>query len=204
VECRCEYLSDACAISLVNGTSDFCDVFEAECVINSDLECYYYELMCSTNPNEHTCEKAAASCCEPVDDIPGIPESCLCDFYNFASNTLGYESEHRPGNCSRAEEPFNSDHDALYLFGINTEGDYWYNNTGWLDMTPSCERFGITCNEDSVVTEINLRNNNLTASGNHLFLLVGSLKELKVLDLAGNQLTGTLPLGCIRTFLKLE
>ena len=191
----------------LNGTSDFCDVFEAECAMNnSDLECYYYEIMCSTNPNEHTCEKAAASCCEAVDDLFGVPASCLCDFYNFASNTLRYESEHRPGNCSKAEESLFNDYDSLSYFYSNCGGDYWYDNTGWFDTTPLvCRMFGITCNEDSVVTEINLRNNNLTASGYDVFYsLFGSFKELKVLDLAGNQLTGTLPSGLIRTFLKLE
>jgi hypothetical protein len=212
--CRCTFLYQACGISFVNGTSDFWDVFEAECVMGvSDLECYYYELMCSVYPNEHTCEKAAASCCEVAKDYAGIPEACLCDFYSFTSD-FDYESEHRPGNCSKAAEPVFDYHGALSALYTYSGGESWYDNTGWGDWTTEwsdwttdvCQTgmFGITC-ENGVVTELRLRNNNLVASGSNAFWsLVGALKELRVLDLAGNQLTGELPLGYIRTFLKLE
>ena len=52
---------------------------------------------------------------------------------------------------------------------------------------------------------INLRNNNLSLPGSDVFLnLVGDFKELKVLDLAENKLTGDLPSGIIPTLSKLE
>jgi Leucine-rich repeat (LRR) protein len=112
-------------------------------------------------------------------------------------------------------DPVENEKSALLNFVyMNYVGD-WYDNTGWSDVSykswsdktiPHCELFGITCNEDGLVTEIILRNNNLNGLGSdglYLFFY-GAFKELKVLDLAENELTGDLPSGFIPAFLKLE
>ncbi len=104
-------------------------------------------------------------------------------------------------------DPFENENNYLRYVYSSTGGDDWHDNTGWSDdsVTSHCQWFGIKCNEDGLVIEINLRNNNLTGTGQSVFDgLLGAFKELKVLDLAENKLTGDLPFKCIPTFLKLE
>ena len=90
----------------------------------------------------------------------------------------------------------------------NVGGEDWFDNKGWSDedrTTPHCQWFGITCSEDGLVNMIKLRGNNLTGNGTYAFYsLVGAFKELRVVDVAENKLTGDLLSGAIPTFLKLE
>jgi len=117
--------------------------------------------MCFDYPSESTCAFAAEKCCahERVEVMWGIPESCFCDFYTSIKNVHSYETEHRSGNCSDAEELALGADESSLLSNLywNIGGDYWYKNTGWNDWaTPYCERYGITCNEYGWVTKINL------------------------------------------------
>jgi hypothetical protein len=227
-QCRCGYLKEACRLSLENNSTDFCENAEVECCTVEDdphCKCVMYEQMCYEFPSS-TCEFAAASCCEPLNKLNVFPETCYCDFYRFTKNDLDYESEHMLGNCSKAVEVDGDpvQLEKLWLVQIYnfTGGKDWHNNTGWSNETNShcqslgitcnenetnshCQSFGITCNEDGLVTEIELRNNNLTGLGYKVFVsLVGAFKELKVLDLAENELTGDLRSGYIPTLSKLE
>ena len=64
---------------------------------------------------------------------------------------------------------------------------------------------GITCNENGYVTKLNLKGNNGVRPGWYVcYYLLGDFTELKVLDLAENTLTGTLPSKFGQAFLKLE
>ena len=85
-------------------------------------------------------------------------------------------------------------------------GADWSREKGWNDgMTPHCDWYGIVCNKNRRVTEISLRGNNVVGPGWYVFYhLLGDFTELKVLDLANNTLTGTLPSNFGQAFLKLE
>jgi hypothetical protein len=135
-KCKCNYLKEACTISIKNERADFCIDAEFECCKgegDSNCKCAVYKQICFEFPSKPTSEVAAASCCEHMDDY-GILETCYCDFYTFTKNDLDYESEHRSSNCSIAGEElmldFRSYLEALY---DDTGGESWYNNTGWLD-----------------------------------------------------------------------
>lgn len=74
-----------------------------------------------------------------------------------------------------------------------TGGANWTNNTNWLQGT-TCTDFGnwygVTV-ENGDVVEIRLRSNEL--SGDISSLNIGSLKQLRVLDIIGNNVSGNLP-----------
>jgi Leucine-rich repeat (LRR) protein len=108
--------------------------------------------------------------------------------------------------------------EALYKA---TSGNNWINDDNWLSDKPVCEWYGVTCNENGYVIELNLADNNLTGeilseiqslrflqrlylSRNYLTSLppeVGQLSSLQVLDLWNNNFT-SLPPGL--TFLPLH
>jgi Leucine-rich repeat (LRR) protein len=216
-QCRCGYLKEACRLNIGNNSTDFCDDAAVECGFCStyghNCKCAMYEEICFESPSESTCEVAAASCCAPYSDYYfRVSETCYCDFYTSSKNVLGYESEHELGNCSVARQeisdPIETENSNLeWMYSDSAGGDDWYDNTGWLDDSDTyhCGWFGITCNEDGLVIEINLRNNNLTGPvSSVVYDLFGAFKELKVLDLAENKLTGYTPFNRIPTFLKLE
>jgi hypothetical protein len=211
-------LKDACRISLENGGTAFCNDAEAVCCSDKSdpsCKCNLYEDVCFDFPNKFTCELAATSCCdEPTKEwiLNVVTETCYCDFYTAIQTIKGYASEHRTGNCTKAADidggvnPFKEEETQLTMMYNNLGGADWPNSEGWNDgMTPHCQWYGITCNEYGYVTKINLRNNNVVGPGfNVFFRLLGDFKELKVLDLAENTLTGTLPSNFGQAFMKLE
>ena len=81
-------------------------------------------------------------------------------------------------------------------------GNYWTDNTGWLDDTvPHCDWFGIECNgPGGKVIGITLGNNNVTGDIGHidddhgvnLWGFLTGLEELTKLDLSNNNLSGRL------------
>ena len=50
---------------------------------------------------------------------------------------------------------------ALYN---GTQGDDWFNNTGWNTSSPICTWYGVTCDSANHVTSLVLENNNLKGS----------------------------------------
>ena len=221
-ECRCQHLKDACHVSIKNNGTDFCAEAEVACCSNKfdlNCKCAMYEQMCFEYPSDHIFEFAAASCCNSFYSYGyGVPETCFCDFYTSIKSTHEYESEYSVGNCTKSKEVIgdvtqagNGDpsevegNNLLYLYE-DVGGVDWYDNTGWSDgSTPHCQWFGISCDEDGLVTKINLRNNNLKGKAEFLFWsITASFKELKVLDVAENYISGFLPSILITTFAKLE
>eukprot|EP00986_Skeletonema_menzelii_P014129 scaffold8949_cov90-Skeletonema_menzelii.AAC.1 len=72
-----------------------------------------------------------------------------------------------------------------------TNGDCWVDNSGWLDFSQSeCDWFGVTCNDENIVTKLGLNGNNLIGS---IPTEIGLLKSLEELWLFYNDLTGTIP-----------
>jgi hypothetical protein len=224
-QCRCGYLKEACRLNIEKNSTDFCDDAAVECgfctTYGYNCKCAMYEQICFEFPSDLTCELAAVSCCAPYsDEYFGVSETCYCDFYTAAKNVLSYVSKHEPGNCTMARrdpsDPIENEIYFLAAFYDTTGGDDWNINTGWRGTgsedsdTLHCQWFGITCNENGLVIEINLRNNNLTGSGSYSYSYMGTaegfLTELIVLDLAKNKLTGYFPFDYIYTptLFKLE
>ena len=82
--------------------------------------------------------------------------------------------------------------DRVHLEAIYnaTTGEYWTNRTNWTVTTSHCNWFGITCDDHGDVTRIDLRSNNIT--GTFPSEAISKLHKLKRLDLAENDLSGTL------------
>lgn len=73
-----------------------------------------------------------------------------------------------------------------------TNGDVWNKKNNWMDEERSeCEWFGVVCDiNGSVIEEIDLSDNNITGI---LPNEIGSLLNLRVLNVASNALQGTIP-----------
>ena len=83
-----------------------------------------------------------------------------------------------------------TDRAALVAFYNATGGANWTFNTNWLSNEPLSEWRGVTTNDDGRVTELDLRNNQLTGE---IPEELAQLPQLRELALWGNQLTGTIP-----------
>ena len=95
-------------------------------------------------------------------------------------------------DCSAAPEITSpaTDRAALVALYNATGGANWTDITNWLSTGPIGEWHGVTADASGRVTELNLRENNLTGiipSG------LGRLVSLERLDLQGNHLTGSIP-----------
>ena len=80
---------------------------------------------------------------------------------------------------------------ALIALFNTTDGQNWTNSVNWLSNEPMEAWFGVTTGAEGRVTELDLANNNLTGT---LPPALGGLSSLKRLSLAGNSsLSGILP-----------
>ena len=96
-----------------------------------------------------------------------------------------------------------ADRAALVALYNATGGSNWTNNTNWLSNGTVNEWHGVTTDDDGRVTELNLRENNLSggiSSG------LDQLASLERLDLQGNDLTGSIPseLGNLANLERLD
>ena len=86
--------------------------------------------------------------------------------------------------------------DALIALYKQTNGSNWTNKKNWTTLEPLGKWYGVTTDADGRVTELNLRDNNLSGL---LPPSLSNLTNLKTLDLASNAaLSGPLPLGFTR------
>eukprot|EP00986_Skeletonema_menzelii_P011079 scaffold5610_cov83-Skeletonema_menzelii.AAC.2 len=80
---------------------------------------------------------------------------------------------------------------ALSVLYYATNGDSWGDNSGWLDFSQSeCGWYGVTCNDENIVTFLDLSANSLSGS---IPTEIGLLKSLENLYLEFNQLAGAIP-----------
>eukprot|EP00804_Cyclotella_cryptica_P003506 CCRYP_002138-RC/>CCRYP_002138-RC protein AED:0.21 eAED:0.21 QI:1379/0.66/0.71/1/0.33/0.57/7/128/1232 len=203
--CQATILDSKCSNSIEqnytdeNGKYSVCHLAsEAKCRDDTDesgCKCSYWESLCETYPQEAVCEDAVDSCCS----FSSL--SCNCDFYTFVSKNFDYTSSEEANACAQAINTFtflSSEYDMLGLKHIykNLGGEWWINNSGWLDNeTDHCEWFGIVCNQMGQVSQVNLKSNNLTGE---LFYndtwgvgyLFGDLLNLEKMDLAMNKIHG--------------
>jgi len=202
----CDSGSDACC-----GENDYgvglctCDYWEQLCTDfpNAELTAYYDEF--NYNMSTTACSEASTFCCssDPSND------NCKCDLLTYAVQTLGYEDskDEADSSCIRTktpkEPPYQCDGINLQVCGLEsiyneTGGLYWYNNTGWITKQDHCSWFGITCDEEDYVIEINLPSNNI--AGEFPSNSLSNLYNLQRLLLGNNSLHGTMA----GTSLKLE
>ncbi|KAL7534283.1 hypothetical protein ACHAXR_005772, partial [Thalassiosira sp. AJA248-18] len=128
--------------------------------------------------------------------VPGAPVTiwnnpdCKCDLYTY----LSLEDEMKLYSACHAarvgDGGYDEWNDFLYDDRIlleriynNTGGIYWFENTGWSSELDHCEWYGITCDDEGYVTEIMMRQNNITED-------LSKLYKLRTLDLAENNLSG--------------
>eukprot|EP00584_Thalassiosira_punctigera_P022656 CAMPEP_0172573310 /NCGR_PEP_ID=MMETSP1067-20121228/136119_1 /TAXON_ID=265564 ORGANISM="Thalassiosira punctigera, Strain Tpunct2005C2" /NCGR_SAMPLE_ID=MMETSP1067 /ASSEMBLY_ACC=CAM_ASM_000444 /LENGTH=1416 /DNA_ID=CAMNT_0013365909 /DNA_START=302 /DNA_END=4550 /DNA_ORIENTATION=- len=207
--CKCGYLKEACRKSLEIDTEDFCDDAVAACYegkYDPHYKCRMYEQICSELKTEFACELAAKSCCE-FDVAYWATPQCHCDFRTYTTDVLSVG-----GNVALMSEkcleaslftyPFFDDALVLKEFYRENGGEHWFNNDGWLEDEDHCNWFGVACNGDGLVTELNLRNNNLT--GTNPFALLPP--ELTWLDLAENNLSGAIsePILILRKLVHID
>jgi Leucine-rich repeat (LRR) protein len=78
----------------------------------------------------------------------------------------------------------------LALLYITWNGSEWINQGGWLSDEPVCKWHGIGCENESSITEISLRKNNLQGT---LDTRLDLLQSLKSFDLSLNKISGSIP-----------
>jgi hypothetical protein len=115
---------------------------------------------------------------------------------------------------------------ALQALYAATGGNAWHQTLGW-DGAAECEFFGVRCDSSSKVVSILLGRNNLVGTLPAAFFLsdlfstvtdlkldmnelsgdmpreIGAWRKLRVLDVAYNQLTGSLPITLQRTEIQI-
>lgn len=84
-----------------------------------------------------------------------------------------------------------SQRDTLIALYNSTGGDNWTNKTNWLGAEGTeCSWYGVQCDGDENVTQLNLEQNNLVGS---ITAALGNLLNATTINLSNNQLTGTVP-----------
>ena len=115
---------------------------------------------------------------------------CMPLISEFEDWLLIVPDKHGISHCANPER------DALIALYTQTNGPHWTNKKNWLTLAPLGEWYGVTTDADGRVTQLNLRDNNLSG---FLPLSLSSLANLKTLNLADNAaLSGPLPLGLTR------
>uniref|UniRef100_A0A7S1CLY0 Leucine-rich repeat-containing N-terminal plant-type domain-containing protein n=1 Tax=Bicosoecida sp. CB-2014 TaxID=1486930 RepID=A0A7S1CLY0_9STRA len=96
------------------------------------------------------------------------------------------------GAAAQPTPPLPQFTEALKALYMNTHGDHWTNNDGWLKSDDYCTWHGINCpiHNHTIITDIMLSNNNLTGTIPAIF---PEIFTLKTLDLSHNSIEGQLP-----------
>ena len=83
-----------------------------------------------------------------------------------------------------------TDREVLEALYHVTSGQAWSNRTNWLSEAPLSDWFGVGTDGNGQVTNLSLRDNQLSGT---IPPQLGGLTSLQRLDLRGNQLSGTIP-----------
>jgi len=106
---------------------------------------------------------------------------------------LGCLNTHAATDCTAVTEISQIECESLLQLYHSTDGANWINNNGWNITNTPCSWFGVTCENNSVVSIIFFDfpqyNNNLVGTIPDFT----SLLNLQVLNLEYNELTGEIP-----------
>jgi len=212
-QCKCDYKTKACRLALESdveevstmassycGSEYFGGSAQSACCGEDNYDkglcnCDFWEPLCTHYPNAQydTCYESSKSCCSQA------KYQCRCDFATYAVEALGYEDENGDVefHCDLVEALVVDLDRALELQSLSlqsiyneTEGEYWLNNTGWTTEQDQCSWFGISCDGEDYVIEINLPSNNMT--GEFPTNSLSSFDKLTRLVLGNNSLHGTM------------
>ncbi len=201
-----------------------------------ECKCDFWLRLCGDLKGGKACDYASEYCCgdylhwrEGAFTYTNSP-MCYCDFFNYAQNELGYKLKSQALQVNKEFQDPCGQLEAFYTYQIfpdprgwyerlsleaiynRTNGRNWINNAGWMDdAIDHCQWYGITCDGEGFVTNIDLRDNNLAGQfpvysrreideGGHQLKShwrytkhgLANLWNLKTLDLANNKLTGTI------------
>ena len=97
----------------------------------------------------------------------------------------------------------NTDRAALAALYNATNGSSWRDDTNWVSSRPLGEWHGVSTDADGRVTELDLRDNQLSGP---IPSQLGNLANLQALGLGSNQLSGSIPsqLGNLAYLQRLE
>lgn len=96
--------------------------------------------------------------------------------------------------------------ESMYLLSVlfyATEGQTWFNSNLWASDGPYCSWWGVLCNENLDVIELNLESNNLVGT---LPTELGLLSTLQNLTLADNAIGSTIPseIGMLSSLVSVD
>eukprot|EP00984_Skeletonema_dohrnii_P001022 scaffold323_cov74-Skeletonema_dohrnii-CCMP3373.AAC.6 len=157
--------------------------------------------------------------------------ACYCDFQDHLVADYGYDVKPKSTNvnsqftnaCDQFKDEWWPSHThedekkSLEAMYARLGGDNWIDKDGWMTDTDHCEWFGISCDEDGYVTRVELGGNNLVGQfpvytrddpiGNYWRTSkygLANLYKLVHLDLANNNLTGTIEYAPLYNLQELE
>ena len=93
-------------------------------------------------------------------------------------------------NCDSVVDMPPMECEALLAFYEKTNGDSWWNSSGWLQTDIPCDWHGIACDQQGHVIQLSLTYNQLSGS---LAAELGNLTYLEYLDVSRNTVTGNIP-----------
>ena len=93
-------------------------------------------------------------------------------------------------SATRRARDVNTDRAALAAWYNATNGNSWRDDTNWVSSRPLGEWHGVSTDADGRVTELDLRDNQLSGS---IPSELGNLTNLQVLELRDNQFSGCVP-----------
>ena len=182
------------------------------------------------------CDYASEYCCGDYMHwrdafFPANSAACYCDFFNYAQSEFEHKLKSQAllvnvevqDPCGQFETFLREvaeyegyrrewfERPSLEAIYNHTNGQNWINKAGWMDdEIDHCQWYGITCDGDGLVTNIDLRDNNLAGqfpvySRNEIYGFtylesdwvytkygLANLWNLKMINLANNKLTGTI------------
>eukprot|EP00984_Skeletonema_dohrnii_P021209 scaffold10525_cov75-Skeletonema_dohrnii-CCMP3373.AAC.2 len=201
----------------------------------NECKCDFWFRLCEDAGVGEACDYAAEYCCGDYKYDEGFKylnsPTCYCDFFNYAQKEFGHTLKSKALNigkeignhCGQYQDQVA----GLKLEGVDyrreferpsletiyneTSGKKWTNSDVWMNETVDhCQWYGISCDSDSFVTSIDLRDNNLAGQfpvytrnefsyfldieNNWILSKYGlaNLFNLKSVVLADNELTGTI------------
>eukprot|EP00984_Skeletonema_dohrnii_P029512 scaffold20215_cov147-Skeletonema_dohrnii-CCMP3373.AAC.1 len=207
----------------------------------NECKCDFWSRLCEDSGVGEACDYAAEYCCGDYRyyNYDGRfsylnSPTCYCDFFNFAQEEFGHKLKPKALNiseefdnayaCGQIQEfvemklelvdyRLEFERPSLEAIYNETNGQNWKNKAGWMnEAVDHCNWHGITCDSDSFVTSIDLRDNNLAGQfpvytrtyydingepipeSYWMYTKYGlaNLYNLRRLDLANNKLTGTI------------